>query len=179
MPRPYRSEEGRRDIDEVASYDEPRPYGNRPRLVDKRPVSLADPRSSRFADPWLEEQRPSRLPEARKPIEPTVDDIGAEPDYRALLTKLAPAHTFSVEMPYAGNGNLFQVRTSILGEVFFGRADTEDEAIVKCCKKATKFVLQQREGVGANVWVSLGHRDRRNHIESACIPSQQDACTRN
>ena len=146
MPRPYRPEVGRRDFDDPTSYDEPRPYSNRPRLVDMR-SERAPPR---FADPRL-----SRPSEARNLVSQAVDDdAGPEPDYHALLTKLCPTHTFSVEMPYAGNGNLFQVRTTILGEVFFGRADTEEEAIVKCCKKATKFVLQQRDGPVANARVS-------------------------
>jgi hypothetical protein len=70
-----------------------------------------------------------------------VDD--EESDYRAMLENLYPSATFSVELPFAGNGNLFQVRTTVNSEVFYGRATTEDEAVSKCCKKATRFILQR------------------------------------
>jgi hypothetical protein len=60
-----------------------------------------------------------------------------------MLENLYPSATFSVELPFAGNGNLFQVRTTVNSEVFYGRATTEDEAVSKCCKKATRFILQR------------------------------------
>ena len=64
-------------------------------------------------------------------------------DYRALLEELYPSATFSVELPYTGNGNLYQVRMTVYDEIFYGRAGTEEDAVTKCCKKATRCVLQR------------------------------------
>lgn len=60
-----------------------------------------------------------------------------------MLEELNPSSTFLVELPFSGNGNLYQVRTTISNEVFYGRAETEEEAVAKCCKKATRFILQR------------------------------------
>ena len=69
-------------------------------------------------------------------------------DYRRKLEKLNPNVTLSVEMPHAGNGDLFQVRTTVSdGLVFYGRASTEDEAILKCCQKAVKHLLKTNNNV--------------------------------
>ena len=65
----------------------------------------------------------------------TVIGSDPEPDFRELMEKLMPSATFMVELPFAGNGNLFQARTTVFSEVFYGRAETEDEAVKKCCKK--------------------------------------------
>lgn len=47
-----------------------------------------------------------------------------------------------VELPYPGNGNVFQVRTTIGEEVFIGRDLQRPQAIEKCCKKAIRFIKQ-------------------------------------
>ena len=51
---------------------------------------------------------------------------------------------------FQGNGFLHQARTSVSGLVFYGRASTEDEAVVKCCKKAINHILQQKPETNAN-----------------------------
>ena len=50
-----------------------------------------------------------------------------------------------MELPFQGNGFLYQVRTTVNGLVFYGRAATEEEAVVKCCKKAIGHIDQQRD----------------------------------
>ena len=47
-----------------------------------------------------------------------------------------------VELPYPGNGNVFQVRTTIGEEIFIGRDLQRPQAIEKCCKKAIRFIKQ-------------------------------------
>ena len=69
-------------------------------------------------------------------------------DYRRKLEQLNPNVTLSVELPHAGNGDLYQVRTTIAdGLIFYGRATTEEEAIVKCCQKAVKHLMKNNNNV--------------------------------
>ena len=63
-------------------------------------------------------------------------------DARLELERLFPTAELSVELPFAGNGHMYQIRTSIGQEVFIGRAATREEAVLKCCTKAVKFVKQ-------------------------------------
>jgi len=63
-------------------------------------------------------------------------------DYQAELELLHPSAEISVELPFKGNGNMFQVRTVVSDETFIGRASTMEEALAKCCKKAVKFIRQ-------------------------------------
>ena len=44
------------------------------------------------------------------------DDDGC--DYQAELEKLLPSAELSVELPFQGNGNMYQIRTTLSGEVF-------------------------------------------------------------
>ncbi len=70
-------------------------------------------------------------------------------EYRSQLEKLQPNATLSVELPCSGTGNNYQVRTTISGGVvFYGRADTEDEAVSRCCKKAVAYILKHQVGAG-------------------------------
>jgi hypothetical protein len=92
-----------------------------------------------------------------------LSDAGGE-DYFSLLTSLYPSMSLSVELPTSGSGNLYQVRTAVLVSyfrsaekfvsafhrvpclkdvVFFGRAETEEEAVARCCKKAATFLEQK------------------------------------
>jgi hypothetical protein len=57
-----------------------------------------------------------------------------------LLRRLRPDAELSSELPSEGNGNVYQVRTSLAGEVFIGRGASETEAIGRCCKKAVRFI---------------------------------------
>ena len=67
-------------------------------------------------------------------------------DFRVQLEKLHPNVSLSVELPHNGNGNLFQVRTTLSdGLIFYGRAELEDEAILKCCQKAVKHLQKNHE----------------------------------
>ena len=64
-------------------------------------------------------------------------------DFRRKLEELNPNVSLSVELPHSGNGDLYQVRTTIAdGLIFYGRATTEDEAIIKCCQKAVKHLMK-------------------------------------
>ena len=72
-------------------------------------------------------------------------------DFRAQLEELNPNVTLSVELPHNGNGNLFQARTTISdGLIFYGRADSEEEAILKCCQKAVKHLVKNQEIASLN-----------------------------
>ncbi len=59
---------------------------------------------------------------------------------REELWRLSPSAVLSVEEPSGGNGNVYQVRTTVGDEVFIGRGVTEAEATEKCCRKAVKFI---------------------------------------
>ena len=73
-------------------------------------------------------------------------------DYRRKLEQLNPNVTLSVELPHVGNGDLYQVRTTIAdGLIFYGRATTEEEAIVKCCQKAVKHLMKNNNNVEEDV----------------------------
>merc|ERR1712080_8491 len=61
---------------------------------------------------------------------------------RRQLEELYPSGSLSIELPSAGNGNLYQVRTTIYSEIFYGRSLSEREAIDKCCQKAIKHINQ-------------------------------------
>ena len=64
-------------------------------------------------------------------------------DFRQKLEKLNPNVTLSVELPHNGNGNLYQARTTIAdGLIFYGRGDSEEDAIIKCCQKAVKHLMK-------------------------------------
>ena len=64
-------------------------------------------------------------------------------DFRQKLEKLNPNVTLSVELPHNGNGNLYQARTTISdGLIFYGRGDSEEDAIIKCCQKAVKHLMK-------------------------------------
>jgi hypothetical protein len=106
-----------------------------------------DTRALRPAEPG-----PPKCGNVSSPVETSLatGNNESEPDFRTQLEKLHPSATFLVELPFAGNGNLYQVRTTIFDEVFFGRAVTEEEAVSRCCKKAAKFILQQREDSDRN-----------------------------
>ena len=79
----------------------------------------------------------------KPPTAPQHVDLRAmEASYRRQLEELNPSATLSVELPYQGNGNLYQVRTTVSGLVFYGRAATEEEAVVKCCRKAVGHMHQ-------------------------------------
>ena len=124
---------------EQTFYDEfrPRPGDSRPRSVDIRP-KLAVQNRIRTTPFVAQREVDTRFVKSSPP--PVEDD---ETNYRAMLEELNPSSTFLVELPFSGNGNLYQVRTTISNEVFYGRAETEEEAIAKCCKKATRFILQR------------------------------------
>lgn len=70
--------------------------------------------------------------------------IESDPAFQAELEMLHPSAEISVELPFKGNGNMFQVRTVVSEETFIGRASTMEEALAKCCKKAVKFIRQGR-----------------------------------
>lgn len=74
------------------------------------------------------------------PIMNQVDAEIQEVDFRRQLEALNPSATLSVELPFQGNGYLYQVRTTVSGLVFYGRALTEEEAVLKCCKKAVGHI---------------------------------------
>jgi len=73
---------------------------------------------------------------------PVTEDDGNATDYQAELEMLYPSAEVSVELPFKGNGNMFQVRTVISDETFIGRGPNMEEAMSKCCKKAVKFIRQ-------------------------------------
>lgn len=59
------------------------------------------------------------------------------------LEQLNPNASLSVELPHSGNGGLYQARTTISdGLVFYGRAESEDEAVMRCCQKAVKHLIK-------------------------------------
>ncbi len=64
---------------------------------------------------------------------------GGELSPESELRRLLPSASLSTEPPSAGNGNMFQARTTVAGEVFIGRGATEAEARDKCCRKAVRF----------------------------------------
>ena len=67
-------------------------------------------------------------------------------DFRVQLEKLHPNVSLSVELPHNGNGNLFQVRTTLSdGLIFYGRSELEEEAVFKCCQKAVKHLQKNHE----------------------------------
>jgi hypothetical protein len=67
-------------------------------------------------------------------------------NFRQQLEDLNPNVSLSVELPNNGNGNLFQARTTVAeGVIFYGRADTEEEAILKCCQKAVKHLVKNND----------------------------------
>ena len=62
-------------------------------------------------------------------------------DFRSKLEEMCPNVTLSVELPHNGNGNVYQARTTLAeGLIFYGRAETEEDAILKCCSKAVKHL---------------------------------------
>ena len=67
-------------------------------------------------------------------------------DVRQKLEKLNPNVTLSVELPHNGNGNLYQARTTISdGLIFYGRGESEEDAIIKCCQKAVKHLMRNND----------------------------------
>ena len=83
-------------------------------------------------------------------------------DYRRKLEQLSPNVTLTVELPHSGNGDLYQVRTTIAGGViFYGRASSEDEAILKCCQKAVKHLMKNNNN-NVEVEEYRGHRRERH-----------------
>ncbi len=69
-----------------------------------------------------------------------------EENSRRHLEALVPNVTFSVELPHNGNGNLYQARTTVSeGLIFYGRADSEESAILKCCQKAVKHLMKSED----------------------------------
>ena len=78
----------------------------------------------------------------------TISMPALEAQFRRRLEEAIPSATLSVELPFQGNGFLYQVRTTVNGLVFYGRAATEEEAVVKCCKKAIGHIDQQRDKNG-------------------------------
>lgn len=110
--------------------------------------------------------------------------------FRKQLEELIPSVTLSVEMPFPGNGNLYQVRTTVSDLIFYGRASTEDEAVVKCCKKAVAHIQQhwdrnnnapremdrehhhhQRPSSSSSGSGNHGTRPKRNHPRGPPPPS--------
>ena len=90
-------------------------------------------------------------------------------DYRRKLEQLNPNVTLSVELPHQGNGDLFQVRTTIAdGLIFYGRATTEDEAILKCCQKAVKHLLKNNNNI--NVSETHSRRSSSSKQQSPARP---------
>ena len=91
-------------------------------------------------------------------------------DYRRKLEQLNPNVTLSVELPHQGNGDLFQVRTTIAdGLIFYGRATTEDEAILKCCQKAVKHLLKNNNNLIAS---ETHHHSRRQSSKPPQSPAR-------
>ena len=69
---------------------------------------------------------------------------------REKLEKLNPNATLSVELPHKGNGNLYQARTTTSdGLIFYGRGDSEEDAMIKCCQKAVKHLTKSNDTVPA------------------------------
>ena len=90
-------------------------------------------------------------------------------DYRRKLEQLNPNVTLSVELPHQGNGDLFQARTTIAdGLIFYGRATTEDEAILKCCQKAVKHLLKNNNNL--NVSETHSRRSSSSKQQSPARP---------
>ena len=90
-------------------------------------------------------------------------------DFRRKLEQLNPNVTLSVELPHQGNGDLFQVRTTIAdGLIFYGRATTEDEAILKCCQKAVKHLLKNNNNI--NVSETHSRRSSSSKQQSPARP---------
>ena len=63
--------------------------------------------------------------------------------YQRILFVVKPCFTIFLQ----GNGFLYQARTAVSGVVFYGRSSVEDEAVVKCCKKAINHILQTQQQV--------------------------------
>ena len=90
-------------------------------------------------------------------------------DFRRKLEQLNPNVTLSVELPHQGNGDLFQARTTIAdGLIFYGRATTEDEAILKCCQKAVKHLLKNNNNL--NVSETHSRRSSSSKQQSPARP---------
>ena len=69
---------------------------------------------------------------------------------REKLERLNPNATLSVELPHKGNGNLYQARTTTSdGLIFYGRGDSEEDAMIKCCQKAVKHLTKSNDTVPA------------------------------
>ena len=67
-------------------------------------------------------------------------------DFQQKLEELNPNVTLSVELPHNGNGNLYQARTTVTdGVIFYGRGDSEEDAIIKCCQKAVKHLMKNND----------------------------------
>ena len=84
-------------------------------------------------------------------------------NFRVQLEQLAPNVSLSVELPHNGNGNLYQARTTLEdGLIFYGRAETEDDAVLKCCQKAVKHLQKSQDNWNAN--------NNRNYANSSRPP---------
>ena len=69
-------------------------------------------------------------------------------DFQQKLEELNPNVTLSVELPHNGNGNLYQARTTVTdGVIFYGRGDSEEDAIIKCCQKAVKHLMKNNDSI--------------------------------
>ena len=95
-------------------------------------------------------------------------------DFRVLLEKLHPNVSLSVELPHSGNGNLFQVRTTLSdGLIFYGRAEMEEEAILKCCQKAVKHLQKNHEANYMHNAASNSNQHQQNTRKRQPPPSRR------
>ncbi len=62
-----------------------------------------------------------------------------EVDPVSQMRSLLPSAELKTEPPSDGNGNAYQVRTTLAGEAFIGRGPDEAEAKEKCCRKVVRF----------------------------------------
>jgi len=129
-------------------------------------------------------QKVTRPPNREQLFQPVLLSENAD-DLKRRLTDLNPSGTISVELPFQGNGFLYQARTAVSGVVFYGRSSVEDEAVVKCCKKAINHILQTQQQVdrngnnicregpsafGADVPSAFGRKQAPNRSETAQTP---------
>ena len=116
---------------------------------------------------------------------PQQNDIEEEIDYQAELEMLRPEAKLSVELPFKGNGNMFQVRTEVSGETFIGRGCSVDEAVEKCCKKTVKFIRQYWDPLARKPLPpymrkqqEMGQQDQRRGAANAVWESDSTARSR-